>query len=87
MEVVQEDLETKNKSLHKCDVIKQQLAGRVLEVAQRMVDFISSKFKSDLLALKVEDGTTMITLENKVIYKHKYVYTIRNKGEALIKKG
>ena len=41
--------------------------------------------KSKLHILKVDNRTTMIALEDKVIYKHKYVRIIKGKSKVLKK--
>ena len=51
-----------------------------------MIKFMNLSSKYDLQVLKEEDMTTMIMMENKVAYKHKYVQSVKNKEEALEKK-
>lgn len=45
-----------------------------------MINFMNSSCKDELHVLNVDDKTTMIDLENKVIYKNKYVRTIKGKS-------
>ena len=79
LEVVQEEFETTNVSLPKCDFIAHELTHRPIEVAQRMIDFMRTTSKTYLQVLKVEDRTSMTTLENKSICKHKYVCSVISK--------
>ena len=51
-----------------------------------MIEFMNSTSKFDLQVLKVEDRIAMIMAEKKVIYKHKYVQSVRSKVETLHKK-
>ena len=78
IEVV-EEFETTNVSLPKCDFIAHELTHRPIEVAQRMIDFMRTTSKTYLQVLKVEDRTSMTTLENKSICKHKYVCSVISK--------
>ena len=58
-------------SIAKCENVTQDLKRKPIEIAQRMINFMTSASKSELRALKVDDRSTMIDLENKSIYKHK----------------
>ena len=72
LEFVQEEFETRNTSIQKCDFVDQELTHRLIKVAQGMIDFISSASKLGFQVLKVEYSKAMITMEGKVIYKHRY---------------
>ena len=51
-----------------------------------MIEFMNSASKLDFQSMEVEDRISMIMMENKVIYKDRYVHSVRNKVEALHKK-
>lgn len=72
--------------MHKCGIVTQELAQRPIEVAQKMIEFMNSSFKADLQVLKLEDMKTMIMMEKKAIYKHRYVHSVRNKAKFFHKK-
>ena len=59
------------------------MTHRPIEVAQRMIEFMNSTSKLNLKILEVQGRTTMIMMENKVIYKHRYAHISRNKAQAL----
>lgn len=86
LEFVQEEFEIYNVSNKKCDVVAQELTQRPIEVAQKIIEYMNSTSKSDLQVLKVENISTMIMMENKVIYKHRYVQSVRKKAQTLHKK-
>lgn len=63
------------------------MTQRLIEVAQKVIEFMNSSSKSNLQILKLEERTTMVMMENKVIYKHRHVQSARNKVKTLHKKG
>ena len=62
IETVYEEFETTNASMHKCEIVTQELTQRPIEVTQQMIDSVNSTPKVDLPILKVEDRKTMIMM-------------------------
>ena len=59
---MQEEFETANTSIFKGEIVTHELMSRPIEVAQNMINFMTSTSKSELQVLKVDDKTKMTTL-------------------------
>lgn len=48
LKTMQEEFETTNASLHKCEIVTQELTQRPIEVSQKMIEFMNSTSIVDL---------------------------------------